>query len=65
MVDLLTAILNIYNYNNFNLNNKSKFNGIGFGNEHDKTSSYQLAKILKTHKLFPQTLLLWSGFADL
>ena len=24
MVDLLTAILNIYNYNNFNLNNYSK-----------------------------------------
>ena len=48
--ELLTYMNDFY-VNNFNLNNKSKFNGIGFGNEHDKTSSYQLAKILKTHKI--------------
>ena len=48
--ELLTYMNDFY-VNNFNLNNKSKFNGIVFGNEHDKTSSYQLAKILKTHKI--------------
>ncbi len=47
----LLAYMNNFYVNNFNQNNKSKFNGIGFGNEHDKTSSYQLAKILKTHKI--------------
>ena len=43
--------MNDFYVNNFNLNNKYKFNGIGFGNDDDKTSSYQLAKILKTHKI--------------
>ena len=47
----LLAYMNNFYVNSFNQNNKSKFNGIGFGNEHDKTSSYQLAKILKTHKI--------------
>ena len=31
--------------------NNSKTSGIGFGNNYDKTSSYQLAKILKSHKI--------------
>ncbi len=31
--------------------NNSKINGIGFGNNYDKTSSFQLAKILKSHKI--------------
>ena len=31
--------------------NNSKTTGIGFGNNYDKTSSYQLAKILKSHKI--------------
>ncbi len=31
--------------------NNSKTNGIGFGNNYDKTSSFQLAKILKSHKI--------------
>ena len=35
--ELLTYMNDFY-VNNFNLNNKSKFNGIVFGNEHDKTS---------------------------
>ena len=48
--ELLTYMNDFY-VNNFNLNNKYKFNGIGFGNDDDKTSSYQLAKILKTHKI--------------
>ena len=47
----LLAYMNNFYVNSLNQNNKSKFNGIGFGNEHDKTSSYQLAKILKTHKI--------------
>ena len=47
----LLAYMNNFYFNSLNQNNKSKFNGIGFGNEHDKTSSYQLAKILKTHKI--------------
>ncbi len=31
--------------------NNSKINGIGFGNNYDKTSSFQLAKILRSHKI--------------
>ena len=31
--------------------NNSKTSGIGFGNNYDKTSSFQLAKILKSHKI--------------
>jgi len=31
--------------------NNSKTSGIGFGNNYDKTSSYQLAKVLKSHKI--------------
>ena len=31
--------------------NNSKINGIGFGNNYDKTSSFQLAKIPKSHKI--------------
>ncbi|MAR62687.1 MAG: zinc carboxypeptidase, partial [Flavobacteriaceae bacterium] len=31
--------------------NNSKTSGIAFGNNYDKTSSYQLAKILKSHKI--------------
>ena len=47
----LLSYMNAFYINNYNQNNKSKFKGIGFGNNYDKTSSYQLAKILKAHKI--------------
>ena len=47
----LLAYMNAFYVNNFNESAKSKYKGIGFGNNHDKTSSYQLAKILKAHKI--------------
>ena len=43
--------MNAFYVNNFNESTKLKYKGIGFGNNHDKTSSYQLAKILKAHKI--------------
>ena len=47
----LLAYMNTFYVNNFNESAKSKYMGIGFGNNQDKTSSYQLAKILKAHKI--------------
>ena len=47
----LLAYMNTFYVNNFNESAKSKYKGIGFGNNQDKTSSYQLAKILKAHKI--------------
>ena len=47
----LLSYMNDFYVNNFNESRKSKFKGIGFGNNHDKTSSYQLASILKAHKI--------------
>ncbi len=47
----LLSYMNDFYVNNFNDSRKSKFKGIGFGNNHDKTSSYQLASILKAHKI--------------
>ncbi len=47
----LLAYMNAFYVNNFNESTKLKYKGIGFGNNHDKTSSYQLAKILKAHKI--------------
>ena len=47
----LLAYMNAFYVNNFNESMKLKYKGIGFGNNHDKTSSYQLAKILKAHKI--------------
>ena len=47
----LLAYMNTFYVNNFNESAKSKNKGIGFGNNQDKTSSYQLAKILKAHKI--------------
>ena len=47
----LLAYMNAFYINNFNESTKLKYKGIGFGNNHDKTSSYQLAKILKAHKI--------------
>ena len=47
----LLAYMNAFYVNNFNESAKSKYKGIGFGNNQDKTSSYQLAKILKAHKI--------------
>ncbi len=47
----LLAYMNAFYVNNFNESAKLKYKGIGFGNNHDKTSSYQLAKILKAHKI--------------
>ena len=47
----LLAYMNTFYVNNFNESAKSKYKGIGFGNNDDKTSSYQLAKILKAHKI--------------
>ena len=47
----LLAYMNAFYVNNFNESAKSKYMGIGFGNNQDKTSSYQLAKILKAHKI--------------
>jgi len=47
----LLSYMNAFYINNYNQNNKSKFKGIIFGNNYDKTSSYQLAKILKAHKI--------------
>ena len=47
----LLAYMNTFYVNNFNESAKSKYKGIGFGNNLDKTSSYQLAKILKAHKI--------------
>ena len=47
----LLAYMNSFYVNNFNESAKSKYKGIGFGNNQDKTSSYQLAKILKAHKI--------------
>ncbi len=49
-IDLLSYMNDFY-INSFNETRKSKFKGIGFGNTHDKTSSYQLASILKSHKI--------------
>ena len=43
--------MNEFYINSYNQNKKSKYTGIGFGNEYDKTSSYQLAKVLETHKI--------------
>ena len=47
----LLAYMNAFYVNNFNESTKLNYKGIGFGNNHDKTSSYQLAKILKAHKI--------------
>ena len=47
----LLTYMNEFYINSYNQNKKSKYSGIGFGNDYDKTSSYQLAKILKTHKI--------------
>ena len=47
----LLAYMNTFYVDNFNESAKSKYMGIGFGNNQDKTSSYQLAKILKAHKI--------------
>ena len=47
----LLAYMNAFYVNNFNESKKLKYKGIGFGNNDDKTSSYQLAKILKAHKI--------------
>ena len=47
----LLAYMNTFFVNNLNESAKSKYKGIGFGNNQDKTSSYQLAKILKAHKI--------------
>ena len=47
----LLAYMNAFYVNNFNESAKSKYKGIGFGNNQDKTSSFQLAKILKAHKI--------------
>ena len=47
----LLAYMNDFYINSFNETRKSKFKGIGFGNTHDNTSSYQLASILKSHKI--------------
>ncbi len=47
----LLSYMNDFYVNNFNDSRKSKFKGIGFGNNHDKTSSYQLASVLKAHKI--------------
>ena len=43
--------MNDFYVNNFNDSSKSKFKGIGFGNSHDNTSSFELASILKAHKI--------------
>ena len=47
----LLSYMNEFYINNFNESAKSKYKGIGFGNNQDKTSSYQLAKILRAHKI--------------
>ena len=47
----LLSYMNDFYVNNFNESAKSKHKGIGFGNNQDKTSSYQLAKILRAHKI--------------
>ena len=47
----LLSYMNDFYINSFNDSRKSKFKGIGFGNTHDNTSSYQLASILKSHKI--------------
>ena len=47
----LLSYMNDFYVNNFNDSRKSKFKGIGFGNNHDNTSSYELANILKAHKI--------------
>ena len=47
----LLTYMNEFYINSYNQNKKSKYTGIGFGNEYDKTSSYQLAKVLETHKI--------------
>ena len=47
----LLSYMNDFYINSFNETRKSKFKGIGFGNTHDNTSSYQLANILKSHKI--------------
>mgnify|MGYP003308195525 CR=1 FL=1 len=47
----LLSYMNDFYVNNFNDSQKSKFKGIGFGNNHDNTSSYQLASILRAHKI--------------
>ena len=47
----LLSYMNDFYVNNFNDSRKSKFKGIGFGNSQDNTSSYELASILKAHKI--------------
>ncbi len=47
----LLSYMNDFYVNNFNDSRKSKFKGIGFGNSHDNTSSFELASILKAHKI--------------
>ena len=47
----LLSYMNEFYIKAFDEVNNSKINGIGFGNNYDKTSSFQLAKILKSHKI--------------
>ena len=49
-VDLLKHMNNFY-LESINESKNSKIKGIGFGNSSDKSSSYELAKILRTHKI--------------
>ena len=49
-VDLLKHMNNFY-LESINESKNSKIKGIGFGNNSDKSSSYELAKILRTHKI--------------
>ena len=65
MVDLLTAILNIYNYNNFNLNNYSKTSSNRINQVGDSLEYYIKDAFSNSFNLFSRTTSIMASFISL